>query len=87
MNRILMRVSLTVAMLAAGMALAAQAAAQVMLYEREEFRGPSFRVDDTEPRQLSVTAPDGLQQSHFVGAACRLASAATGRGAAASTGL
>lgn len=42
-----MRANLKIAMISAGCILAAQAAAQVTFYEREEFRGASFRVDTT----------------------------------------
>ena len=42
-----MRLSLKLAMISAGFILATQAASQVILYEGEEFRGPSFKVDTT----------------------------------------
>ena len=42
-----MRSRLKIAMIAAGLILATHAAAQVTLYEGEEFRGASFRVDTT----------------------------------------
>jgi uncharacterized protein YcfJ len=42
-----MRSGLQMAMIAAGLILATQAASQVTFYQGEEFRGPSFRVDTT----------------------------------------
>ena len=42
-----MRSRLRIAIISAGLILATQAAAQVTLYEGEDFRGVSFRVDTT----------------------------------------
>ena len=42
-----MRCRLQIAMVVAGLFLAAPAASQVILYEGEQFRGPSFTVDTT----------------------------------------
>src|SRR5947208_326961 len=47
MRRRPMRCRLQVAMVAVGLLLAAQVASQVILYEGEQFRGPSFTVDTT----------------------------------------
>ena len=50
MRRRPVRPRFTIAMIAAGLILATQAAAQVTPYEGEEFRGASFRVDTTMAR-------------------------------------